>query len=149
MNTNVYTTLHIKMSQNEQKAPVSARVPLELFADLYTELKYTGQNRSQFIQEAIEEKLLNCNKELIEAEVKYLEKKIKILKKRAEQIKTKKQKIKEQSKEEINFLKESREILGKNPNFIKGRIKLYKNLFNAYELRITEQDFWEMLDKVE
>ncbi len=134
--------------ETEQKAPVSARIPLDLFSSLYTEIKKTGQNRSEFVQEAIEEKLLNDNKELIEAEIKFLEKRIKILKVKLIQAKEKKSDLNKLSPEETKFLQESLDVLIQNPTFIKGRINLYKNTFSKY-YKISEQEFWELLDKVE
>ena len=136
------------MDKDEQKAPVSARIPISLFANLYTELKHTGQNRSEFIQEAIEEKLTNSDKELMLAEINYMEKKIEILKNKVKTVKEKKEDMNKLSKEEIKFLKESAEKLGKDPTFTKGRINLYKNLFNKH-YAISEQEFWELLNKAE
>ena len=148
MYTNVYTFLHIKMDKDDQKAPVSARIPISLFANLYTELKYTGQNRSEFIQEAIEEKLTNSDKELMLAEIKYMEKKIEILKNKVEKFKEKKEDMNKLTEEEREFLKESAELLGKDPTFVKGRISLYKNLFNKH-YPISESEFWDLLNKTE
>lgn len=132
----------------EQKAPVSARIPLDLFSNLYTEIRKTGQNRSEFIQEAIEDKLLNDSKELIEAEIKFLEKRVEILKIKLKEAKEKKSDMNKLTDEEKDFLKESREVLGRDPTFIKGRINLYKNAFNKY-YKISESEFWELMDSVE
>ncbi len=136
------------MEKEEQKAPVSARIPLELFSSLYTEIKKTGQSRSEFVQEAIEEKLLNDNRELIEAEIKYLEKRTEILKVKLTQAKEKKSDMNKLSEAEIDFLKAARDVLIENPTFIKGRINLYKNTFNKY-YKISEQEFWELIDRIE
>lgn len=136
------------MEEKEQTINIASRIPLNLFAELCNEIKDIGQTKSEFIKEAIEDKLLNYNKELIEAEIKYLEKKVSILKAKKVQAKTKKKEMDKLSESEIQFLKESKDILIKNPTFIKGRINLYKNLFGKY-YKIGEQEFWELMDKVE
>ncbi len=136
------------MEEKEQTMMLGTRISIILFAELCNEIKDIGQTKSEFIKEAIEEKLLNHNKELIAAEIKYLEHKISILKAKEVQAKTKKKDMNKPSKEEIEFLKESKDILIKDPTFISGRINLYKNLFGKY-YKISEQNFWELLDKVE
>jgi len=136
------------MEEKEQKMMLGTRIPLELFADLLREINDSGQNKSEFVKEAIEEKLINDNKELMIAEIKYMEKKIEILKNKVNQFKEKKKQMSSLSPLEMEHLKKSKEILIKDPSFIKGRISLYKNTFNKH-YRISEQEFWELLDKVE
>ena len=137
------------MDKNEeQSVPITARIPLGLFADLCSEIKDIHQTRSEFMKEAIEEKLISDNKELIESKIKYMEKEVEILKAKKDQIKERKKEVVKITQEEIDFLKETREILLKDPSFLWGRIKLYKNSFNKH-YRISEENFWELLDKVD
>ena len=75
------------MTEKEQTMNMGTRIPVTLFAEVCNEINDTNQTKSEFVKEAIEEKLLNDNKELLEAEIKYMEKKIEILKVKKNQIK--------------------------------------------------------------
>lgn len=145
----MYTYIYMyKMIEKDQTTPITARIPVTLFVELCNEIRETGQNKSEFVKEAVEEKLLYDNKEMLEAEIKYLEKKIVILKNKVKTFKEKKKSMKTLSPQEIEHLKRSKEVLSRDPTFIRGRINLYKNTFNK-TYRISEQEFWELLDKVE
>ena len=139
---------YMKPEEKEQSVPISARVPLNLFVDIHKELKETKQTISEFLKEAAEEKLLNDNGEALDSEIKYMEKKIGVLKAKKEQIKFKEKDMDEIPSNEISFLRETKEILIESPTYIKGRINLYKNRFDKH-YRISEQEFWELLEKAE
>ncbi len=134
------------MEKEENTTPITARIPLDLFAEIMSEIKDTNQTRSEFIKEAIEEKILNDNKEFMEAEIKCMEKKVEILKNKVKTFKKKKKNLNEPTAAEIDFLKQSLIILEENPHFIKGRISLYKNTFNKH-MRLSEQEFWELMNR--
>lgn len=75
-----------------------------------------------------------------------------------EQIKNSKKQIKEFEKlkkelepepktaDEINYLKETKEIIKTNPEYLKARIKKYSNDFN--KVLLTENEFKKLLKKV-
>ena len=144
MYTNVYRE---KMVEREQTMSISGRIPIILFSELCTEINHTHQTRSEFIKEAIEEKLLNENKEVLEAEIRYMEKKLEALRSKKEQIKVKKKDMNKIPSGEIPFLKETKKVLEQDPLFLKGRISLYKNKFKK-NYRISEQEFLELVESV-
>lgn len=129
----------------ELTAPVAARIPLSLLADIHNELQESNKNMSQFIQEALEEKLTNNNKEFLDAEILKKETELKILREKRETVAQIKKDIFQVPKEEIPFLLETKKIVDRDPTFITGRIQLYKNKFRKRH-RISEQDFLLMMD---
>jgi len=142
--TNVYRN---KMPEKDQTTSISARVPLDLFVEIRQEINETGQTMTEFMKDAAEEKLSNVNEQMLDSEIKMLESKLEILKNKKGRVKEKKQDLKKIPEEEIPFLKETKELLFKSPEYTKGRIKLYQNRFNKH-YRVSEQEFWDLLDKV-
>ena len=135
------------MIEKEDSITIASRIPLSLFAEVHAELRETGQTKSEFIKEAIESKLSEDNEKMLDLEIKMLESKLEILKNKKGRTKEKKQDLKKIPGEELPFLKQTKELLFKSPEYTKGRIKLYQNKFNKH-YRVSEQEFWDLLDKV-
>lgn len=135
------------MEKPDQTIAINVRIPIELFAEMSKELSDIKLTRSEFVRDAIEEKLASDNRELMEQKIKYMEKELEVLKLKCNQIKTKRKEMEKIPVGEMEFLKETKILLEKDPTFLKGRIQLYKNRFNK-QFRISQADFWDLLDKV-
>ena len=107
---------------------------------LIKRLKENGLNLSSWAKEMIKNNLsdvlsLEQRKEALIKEINKISKDIELLQK---------YEVKEQplTNKEINFFKESKRILEKNPEFLNGRINLYNNTFLK---SITKKSFLEEL----
>lgn len=135
--------------EKEQTNPISARFPLSLFVEMQKELRETTQNMSEYIIEAVKEKLFSeSSAELLDKEIAYHESIVNNLKKKKEHHNEKKQILLKIPKIEIPFLIETQKLLEENPTFCEGRINLYKNKFGKH-YRISPNDFFELCSKAE
>lgn len=56
-------------------------------------------------------------------------------------------KIKQIGAEKADFLRETKALLKKSPEFLEGRIKLFKNTFGIVD-RVSKESFMELLESV-
>ena len=69
--------------EDEQTTPISARISLTLLSEIHKEIKDTGKSRSDFVEDAIKEKLFGeSSSELLEKEIAYHESIVNNLKKK-------------------------------------------------------------------
>ncbi len=137
------------MMEKEQTNPISARFPFSLFIEMQKELRETNQNMSEYIIEAVKDKLFSeSSPELLDKEIAYHESIVNNLKKKKEHHKEKKTTLLKIPKGEISFLIETQKLLEENPTFCEGRISLYKNKFGKH-YRISPNDFFELCAKAE
>lgn len=135
--------------EGEQTTPISARVPLTLLAEIHKELKETGKNMNEFINEAVRDKLYNeSNVELINKEIEYHQEIVKNLEGKKKQHIEKEKVFDKIPEKEISFLLETKELLEREPTFVHGRINLYKNKFGKH-FKISPNDFFKLLNKAE
>ena len=133
----------------EQTNSISARFPLSLFVEMQKELRETKQNMSEFIIEAVKDKLFNeSSPELLDKEIAYHESITEHLKKKKKHHNEKKKILLKIPEREIDFLIETYKILERDPTFCEGRINLYKNKFGK-QYRISSNDFFELCSKAE
>ncbi len=130
---------------DELTTTIGTRINLNLLGEINQELKRTGKRMAAWIKEAVEEKLQNDNKEILDAEIKFLESKLGLLQKRKISMKEKEEDINKIPESEIPFLIQSKQILERDPIFVKGRIAKYKNDYHK-TYKISEQDFYELME---
>jgi len=134
--------------RDEPTTIVSARISQTLLLEIHQEIRETGKKLNEFITEAIEEKLLSDNSDFLKAEINKRGRELDVLKKRLETISEKKKNINHIPSQEISFLIETKRIIERDPTFLSGRIRLYKNRF-AKHYRMSEQEFLTLLDNAE
>lgn len=128
---------------------IGFRIPHE---EMFALSKYLSLNTQIKQSDVLREALSNF---LQQQDKDYLDKKIQeyniILKKLEEEKKImnlKNKNIQKLSKAEIEFLKESKDIIEKNPFYIEGRIESYINTFKK-PYKLTKQDFFKLLIEAE
>ncbi len=135
------------MMEDEQTTPISARISLTLLSEIHKEIKDTGKSRSDFVEDAIKEKLFGeSSSELLEKEIAYHESIVNNLKKKKQQHKEKEKVLSKIPEREISFLLETSKLLEENPTYCEGRINLYRNKFGKH-YRISPNDFFELCYK--
>lgn len=132
------------MLDNKQDFPISIRIS----SDLLIGIRQSGQTNSDFIREAIQEKLEKENLDIINEEIEGRQREIKNLEKRKKLLVQKQKETKDISMEEIAFLLEAKEKISKNPLFLDGQHSRYCNLFPK-PYKISKQDFIKLLDEAE
>lgn len=134
--------------EKDQSIPIAVRIPLTMFQEIQLEISDTKQNLSEWFKEAIEEKLYNENKGRLKIQQEYHESIANVYRKKIELFDIKKKQLYEIPKDEVNWLIETKKILFERPEFLKGKISLYKNKFFK-NYRISEQEFYELMDRAD
>jgi len=135
--------------KEEQTTSISTRIPLNLLTEIHMELKNTDKSRSQFVAEAIKDKLFSeSSEELINKEIALYEAKINNLKQKLEHHKQKEKTFLKIPEKEVSFLIETKKILEQNPTFAMGRVSLYKNKFGKH-YRMSPDDLFRLCYKAE
>lgn len=108
----------------------------------------SGQNKTDFIREAINEKIVREDKE-------FLNKQIRIKKEEIEKLENFKKIIQEKEEHkanipsnELTWLLKTREIILQRPEFVVGRLKLYLNTFPK-TFKVSQKEFLELLQEAE
>ena len=124
---------------------ITVRLTTEEVYRLNLFLETKGISVSNFVREAIDEKLTKDNPEYLSQKEKELVLEIEKIRKQKKFLRNrKKEKI---SEEEKKFLTESKEIISKNPAYIEGRLKKYINDFN--KSKISKQEFSKLIEEAE
>lgn len=134
------------MPEDNQTTPMSVRVKVSTLLEMNKEIEGTNKTLPDFVREAIEEKLTNDNKEILEQELKKAEWIVKALKNKKKNFVEKEKIIQRIPEKEISFFLDTKKVIEQNPQFIQGRINLYKNKFNKNHLRISIQEFLQMIE---
>jgi len=130
---------------SEPTAIIHARISQSIFAEICSEINGSKRSLSDWLKEAVDEKLLSENKDKLEREIAIKEEELQILKKKKELFREKEKDIQKISDTEISFLLETKRVVEQDFTFIKGRINLYRNKFGkAY--KISEQEFMQLLN---
>jgi len=110
--------------------------------------KIPKMEKSKFIREAINEKIVNSNPEDKLNQSKKLIEEAEILKKQAkkqrEEIQKQKAKFENLSEAEESFLIDTKRKLNKNPQFFEGRYRSYNNEFK----QITKKEFEDLINNI-
>lgn len=110
--------------------------------------KIPKMEKSKFIREAINEKIVSNPEDKLNQSKKLMEE-AEILKRQAkkqrEEIQKQKAKFENLSEAEESFLIDTKIKLNKNPQFFEGRYRSYNNEFKS----ITKKEFEELINKVE
>lgn len=102
-------------------------------------------NLSKWVREKFDEEF--GNEEIVLQRITNCQKELKKLQKIHTNILQRNTKLREIGAEKVEFLSETKKLLKEKPEFIEGRIKLYKNTFGIFD-RISKEKFMELLENV-
>ncbi len=140
-----------KMEDNEDNLrnnSIQARLTNDEILEINLFCKNTGMKRSNFLRDAIKEKLQNDNPKYLTKRKKELQEELERIKKQEKFFEQKTQESTNFTKAEIQFLIESKEKIEKNPNFLDGCINKFINDFGK-PYKISRNDFYKLMDEVE
>ena len=116
--------------------------------DILLAAENSGLDKSEYIRQAIEEKLINDNPKLLKKRKKELQEELEKIEKQEEIFKQKNNESTNLTDNEIKFLIESKEKVERNPNFLDGRINLFINDFGK-TYKLSRKDFYKLMDEAE
>jgi len=108
-------------------------------------IKSLGINFSEWVSEKIKEELMNP--EMLKNKIKEMEEKLKKMRKTHQNLTTSYIHVYTENKGEIEFLKETKNVLDKHPEYLEGRINLFCNKF-AKIVKPTRKQFIELMNNV-
>ena len=144
----MYTNVYNNKMEKEATTSISARIPTLEFHEIMMEIRDTKKTISEWIQEAINEKLNNESEHMTELNLQYHKSIIESLEQKKENSAQKKQDLIKLPLNEMVHLKNDKKFLFENPHFITGRISKYRNEFRK-KYRISEQDYYQLMDLAE
>ena len=116
--------------------------------DLTLACKGRGVDKSEFIREAVFEKLQRENGGYLKKQEKELLESLEQNRKQQELLGKKKTDRKKIPKKELLWLLETKEMIERSPEFVDGRLNLYTNKFPK-PYKTTKQDLFKLMEEAE
>lgn len=137
------------VKQDEIKSNfIGLRFSSEENLDLILSAKNSGSTISDYIREAVREKMSRENGSYLEKRKKELLQELEEIKQQQNLLDKKDEEKKNLPEIEINFLIEAKRRIERNPQFLEGLINKYMNEFGKV-YKVSRKDFYELIAEAE
>ena len=132
------------MSDNmNDESTFSVTRSIKISPEQQRKVSVAGINLSEFVRNKLDEELTDDR--LIENRISYHEEELKLWKERRERHEQRTRRLFDLSDSEIKFLVQSKELLDSRPEFIDGRIQLYRNRFGKH-FPVSVSEFQNLME---